>query len=117
MIALRDLDAEFLRASDAKNFRRVASIDEAHGVVFLCPKCFTANGGKVGTHSVICWSRSRGAPDDIEPLPGRWAMNGTGIDDLTLDADVGGNGARSVLLLGGCSWHGFINSGHAEGDC
>lgn len=115
MIPLRDLDARFMRVTGPKTRKRVATIGEAHGVMFLCPKCFTRNGGKVGTHSVICWSRSAGTPDDAEPLPGRWSLHGTGIDDLHLEGDPVGN-ARSVQLLGGCNWHGFINHGFAEGD-
>lgn len=90
----------------------VAAIAEAQGVCFLCPLCFAANGGAIGTHSVICWSRSRGIADDVHPGPGRWSLHGSGIDDLTLDADPPG-GARSVLLTSGCGWHGFVNSGDA----
>ena len=32
----------------------VDALTEADGVWFLCPKCFAANGGAVGTHAVIC---------------------------------------------------------------
>lgn len=111
------LDAEFLVITDRNTFRRQSEKAGAHGVKFLCPKCFANNGGPVGTHSVICWSRSAGAPEDMEPKPGRWKMDGTGLRDLTLNGDQpGGGGARSVLLLGGCGWHGFINAGFAEGD-
>lgn len=87
----------------------VEKIDDAQGIEFLCPKCFAANGGPVGTHAVVCWSRSRGVPDKAEPAPGRWLMRGTGFDDLTLDAEPGQT--RSVLLLGGCAWHGFVTNG------
>jgi hypothetical protein len=51
---------------------------------------------------------SRGVPDDAKPGPGRWSLVGTGFDDLTLDGD---GGSRSVLLLGGCAWHGFVTNG------
>lgn len=116
MIPMRELEAEFLRVTDPKTFERVPSIDDAQGIAFLCPKCFARNGrSNVGVHSVICWSRSRGTPDDLEPLPGRWTISGTSIDDVHLDGDPVGN-ARSVLLLGGCAWHGFVNHGFAEGD-
>jgi hypothetical protein len=87
---------------------RTDKIDEAQGIRFLCPKCFEANGGPVGTHVVICWSRSRGVPDSAEPGPGRWTLDGTGLADLTLNGD---GSSRSVLLLGGCGWHGFITNG------
>jgi hypothetical protein len=90
----------------------VDSIAEAQGIQFLCPKCFAANGGPVGTHLVVCWSRSRGTPEDARPGPGRWSISGTSLDDLTLNGDaVGGGGNRSVLLIGGCAWHGFITGG------
>jgi hypothetical protein len=114
-IPLRELDAEFI-ASTPDGMRRVATIEEAQGVMFLCPKCFRSNGGKVGTHSVVCWSRSRGIPDEKQPKPGRWTLHGTSLDDLQLEGDPVGR-PRSVLLLGGCAWHGFINGGHAVGDC
>lgn len=88
------------------------NINDAHGVEFLCPKCFAANSGPVGTHAVICWSRSRGVPDEADPKPGRWTLEGTGMHDLTLNGDaVGGGGARSVLLTSGCAWHGFVTNG------
>lgn len=107
---LRDLDPTFIRYLGAKTFREIHFLANAHGVMFLCPKCFAENGGARGTHSVICWSRSRGTPDDMEPLPGRWALNGSSLDDLTLNADPP-SGARSVQLDGGCNWHGFITNG------
>ncbi len=88
------------------------ALAEASGVKFLCPKCFAANNGPVGTHAVICWSRSRGVPDDATPGPGRWRLDGTGLHDLTLNADLP-SGARSVLLIGGCGWHGFVTNGEA----
>ena len=88
----------------------VATLAEAQGVQFLCPICFVANGGAVGTHSVLCWSRSRGAPDDASPGPGRWTLDGTGFEDLTLNGDPPGT-ARSVALGGGCDWHGFVTNG------
>lgn len=109
---LADLNAYFIRLSDRPgSFRLAESIADAQGVLFLCPLCYGVNKGAVGTHSVICWSRSRGVPDDVEPKPGRWVLSGTGIDDLTLDAEPGQS--RSVLLLGGCGWHGFVTSGEA----
>ncbi len=117
-LSLKDqLDAEFLVIIEANTFRRQAKMAGAQGVKFLCPKCFATNRGPVGTHSVICWSRSAGTPEEMQPGPGRWKMDGSGISDLTLNGDaIGGGGARSVLLTSGCGWHGFINSGWAEGD-
>jgi hypothetical protein len=113
---LADLEARFYRwekRDDGRIFHvPVETIAEAQGVRFLCPKCFAENGGPIGTHSVVCWSRSRGVPDEATPAPGRWTLDGTGIDDLTLNGDPPG-AARSVLLTAGCGWHGFVTNGDA----
>lgn len=110
---LTELEPQFLRYDKREDgiFRcPVQRIEDAQGVEFLCPKCFAANGGNIGTHAVICWSRSRGVPDDAEPGPGRWALHGTGFADLTLNADPPST-ARSVQLNGGCAWHGHVTDG------
>lgn len=87
--------------------RHVESLEQADGILFLCPACWIKNGGRVGTHSVICWKPQ--VPAGIEPGPGRWPMTGTGFHDLTLtpsiDLTVGG---------GGCTWHGFITAGEIK---
>lgn len=102
---LTDLDAAFIKLDDPRgDFSEMLTLSEAHGVQFNCPKC--------QTHSVVCWSRSRGVPDDVRPGPGRWKMEGTGLHDLTLNADPP-SGARSVQLNGGCAWHGFVTDGDA----
>lgn len=109
---LRDLDATFLRIADeggVEQNQMDVSLEEAHGIMFLCPKCFAENGGSVGTHSVICWFAGRGVPDERTPGPGRWNPEGTGLDDLTFV----GPGAVSVLLTSGCRWHGFVSRGEA----
>ena len=106
-----DLDATFITLA-GDGWRGVATFAEAQGVEFLCPKCYQENAGKVGTHMVICWSRSRGVPDDVSPGPGRWKMDGTGLENLTLNGEEP-NGARSVLLTSGCGWHGFVTDGIA----
>lgn len=110
---LTELQPKFLRHElrvDGEYHVRVDSIDQATGIMFLCPKCFAEKDGPRGVHSVICWSRSRGTPDSAQPNPGRWAMVGTSFDDLTLNADPPAT-ARSVVLLGDCGWHGFITNG------
>jgi hypothetical protein len=112
VLTLEQLEASFLRYQEDGRLEVVETIAEAQGVFFLCPKCYQANGGRVGTHRVICWSRSRGVPDSAAPGPGRWSLEGTSIADLTLGGDPPGN-ARSVQLLGGCAWHGFVTSGGA----
>jgi hypothetical protein len=100
-----------MRWESERSWRRVKTIAEASGIVFLCPKCFEANGGPVGTHVVVCWSRSRGVPDSAVPGPGRWLLRGTTFEDLTLDGD---GGSRSVLLTSGCCWHGFVTNGEVH---
>jgi len=112
MPRLVDLQAKFMKRVEKGRWQNVDRIEDAQGVRFLCPKCFAEKGSNVGVHSVICWSRSRGIPDDESPGPGRWMMDGTGINDLTLNGDPPG-AARSVQLNGGCSWHGFVNNGEA----
>ena len=107
---LRDLEARFVRWDKSDDGRITLpfadSIQDAHGVIFVCPKCFNDLGGRVGAHSCICWFVGR-VPQDAEPGPGRWNPSGSGIDDLTFI----GPGLTSVLLTGGCGWHGFIQNG------
>jgi hypothetical protein len=131
---LLDLDAEFIggwhddRATGGHvGYRRLGDqLDGAQGICFQCPLC--AAGKPVveedgrrfvrGAHSVICWFRNpRGVapvPDDADPKPGRWwvSAKSTGIDDLTFEHGEPPI-AKSVLLMGGCNWHGFIENGDA----
>jgi hypothetical protein len=113
---LRDLRAELVKrktwneeGQQREGFVAVASIAEADGLFFLCPKCFEMNGGEVGTHRVLCWFVGK-VPDDVDPKPGRWIPAGTGIDDITFV----GPAAASVLLTSGCNWHGFVRNGDAS---
>jgi len=107
-LRLVDLEAEFLKVIDEKHFKRVDTLAEADGVKFLCPVCFAANGGNVGTHGITCWSPT--VPQTITPVPGRWEMHGTGLEDLTLVA-----GSSSVHLTGpGCGAHFHIRNGNIE---
>ena len=104
---LTDLEAEFIkrtREGDHDIYRVVDSIDQADGISFLCPLCFKANGGSVGTHGVICW-RPR-VPLTVTPGPGRWEFHGTSLGDLTLVA-----GSSSVQLTQGCRAHFFVRAG------
>ena len=104
---LIELEPQFLRLQTGPVYAHVASIQEADGISFLCPKCFKANGGNVGTHSVLCWFEGR-VPDDLSPKPGRWNPKGTGFDDLSF---VPGLQTRSVQLFGGCTAHFHITNG------
>jgi hypothetical protein len=88
----------------------VDALGEAHGVWFLCPKCYAENGGPIGTHAVLCWFVGR-VPDDADPKPGRWTPTGTGLSNLTFVPSPGRS--QSVLLTGGCGWHGFVADGNA----
>lgn len=89
----------------------VDSIAEAQGIWFLCPKCFEANAGRVGTHSVEVTFSGKGATDvqgshNLAGQPSRWGMSGTCFDDLVL--------TPSILLAGSrCGWHGFVGSNGA----
>jgi hypothetical protein len=109
-VRLTDLEPHFLKLESPIVYRQVDSLAEAQGIEFLCPKCFEANSGRVGTHIIICWFKDRGVPDDLGPKPGRWNPSGTGYHDLTFVPP----GATSVLLKGGCGWHGFIENGEVR---
>ena len=91
------------KMADVEYHVTVDTLPEAQGIFFLCPKCFQQNGGRVGTHGVICWFRDRGVPDHVAPLPGRWVVSGSGLTDLSL--------SPSVLITKGCQWHGFVTAG------
>lgn len=92
-------------------YAQASSLAEAHGLWFLCPKCFAEKDGPRGVHSVLCWFVGK-VPDEVDPKPGRWMPSGTGIDDLTFV----GPSAASVFLSGpeGCGWHGYVKDGAAE---
>lgn len=101
---LVELDARFLRIVDATHRRVVDALTDADGVIFLCPKCYAANGGSVGTYSIICWKPGV-APEHL-PGPARWPMTGASLADLTL--------SPSVLIIGGCAAHFFVRGGAIE---
>jgi len=111
MPTLLELEARFIKVDSNKIYSTVDYLGSADGIIFLCPKCFKANNGSVGTHSVLCWFSGK-VPDDLDPKPGRWTPQGTGLNDLTF---IPGSGkSNSMLLLGGCNWHGFIVNGQAD---
>lgn len=100
---LIDLEASFIKRTE-NGWREDATFEDCDGVSFLCPKCFVANGGPIGTHMVICWKPH--VPQTIGPIPGRWNQSGTGLHDLSLHA-----ASSSIALIGGCAWHGFVGNG------
>ena len=103
-----ELEPHFLRREDDQHFRIVERLEEADGLEFLCPKCFATNSGPVGTHMVICWRPA--VPQTTKPIPGRWDLIGTGLEDLSLIA-----GSSSIQLTDGCRWHGFVTNGEVTG--
>lgn len=112
MPRLSDLEAHFVRYEERDGstyLPRADRLEDAHGIFFLCPKCFMENHGGVGTHGVICWFVGK-VPDHAEPKPGRWNPSGSSLADLTFV----GPGAASVLLTSGCNWHGFVKQGSAD---
>lgn len=110
---LTELEPTFLKWKDDSHFELTDIINEADGVQFLCPKCFVANKGKIGTHSIVCWQPN--VPQTTTPRPGRWNLVGSSYDDLTLV-----NGSSSVLVRGEPGkpdhWHGFVRNGQVT-DC
>jgi hypothetical protein len=88
----------------------VDTLAKAQGIRFLCPLCFAKNGGNIGVHGVDVTFADRGVPDHLgmhnkKGEPVRWTVSGIGYDDLTTKP--------SILLEGGCGWHGFITNGDA----
>lgn len=87
----------------------VEKLEDAQGILFLCPLCFQQNNGSVGTHTVQVTFDGRGVESgqgthNSAGKATRWRVDaGTGLDDLQL--------SPSILLEFGCGWHGFV--GHA----
>lgn len=96
---LSDLEPCFLMAAEPSTH----DASKAQGIIFLCPKCYVANAGRVGTHSVIVCFSGRGTPAECDGP--RWVVRGAGFDDLTI--------TPSIHTIGGCGWHGFVKNGDA----
>jgi hypothetical protein len=90
---------------------KVETLAEAQGIFFQCPKCAAiAHQPGRGPHYVQVTFAGRGATNaqgchGKSGEPTRWEVSGTGFDDLTTKP--------SILLYGGCEWHGFITNGDA----
>lgn len=88
----------------------VNTFAEAQGVVFDCPKCSLVDRGR--SHLCEATFEDRGVlPNQGTQKPGgqpvRWKIeSGTGFHDLTL--------SPSILLVGGCEWHGHIIKGEVS---
>lgn len=107
-----DLRPRFMKWAGKGSFQNVETLAEADCVFFLCPLCFQNNSGSVGTHSIKIDFRGRNTPDEDcmhnnEGTPVRWEVSGTGLADLTM--------APSILILGGCNWHGWVQNGEIVG--
>jgi hypothetical protein len=107
-LTLLELEPHFLKRHDDRSWSRIESIDDADGLLFLCPVCFLKNHGSVGTHSIICWQPH--VPQTTKPVPGRWTFKGTSLQDLSLVAK-----SSSIALQGGCQAHFFIQKGQIVG--
>jgi hypothetical protein len=99
------MEARLLRREHDRMFTYVSELKDADGVTFVCPKCFVENGSKrPGVHSITCWAPT--VPQTTSPVPGRWDLVGTSLEDLTLVA-----GSSSVLVTEGCMAHFYIRNG------
>lgn len=108
-------DADFeMREEMQQYLHEVDTLAEAQGITFLCPKCYGVNGGCIGTHEVQVTFRDRGVLDhqgahNTDGRPTRWAVSGMGFDDIVIQP--------SILLQGGCGWHGFVGSSGVPPGC
>lgn len=98
----------FATADHDGNFTVGVPFASAQGIQFLCPLCFTKNVGPVGTHLCDVTFADRGVPDDLgshnkEGKAVRWTVTGDTFENLTT--------TPSILLEGGCAWHGYITNG------
>lgn len=131
---LRDLDAHFIRyesrietwtrvlgdpltwksgdpteevTGPREHMAYVDTLADAQGVFMRCPKCAGPDG--TGHYRQVTFA-GRGVTDEQGSHgraggPTRWNVSGSGLDDLTT--------TPSILLEGGCGWHGFITNGDA----
>ena len=94
-----------------KTRHHVSTLQEAQGIMFLCPLCFNKNNGSIGTHLCEVSFKDKNVKDDegvhdSTGRPVRWGVSGNNMDDLTT--------TPSVFLQGGCKWHGFITLGEVS---
>lgn len=94
---------QYVLENDQPMMREVETLEQAHGLHFLCPACAP---DATRSHSLVCWFEDR-VPDTVYPL-GRWAVDGAGLHDLSF---VVGKRSNSIQIEEGCMWHGFITRG------
>jgi Family of unknown function (DUF6527) len=96
-------ESDFEEVTGPKSvFTFVATLTEADGVLFICPKCAGTDRHRVRIgFRGIAELGSYGHNKKGEPV--LWDMSGSGIDDLVL--------TPSIQLEGGCNWHGYVRNG------
>jgi hypothetical protein len=102
------------RVTPAEYLHHVNTLDDAQGIVFLCPACFAKNGGSVGTHGIEVAFANRGVKDhqgskNREGKPSRWNAAGTNYSDLTTTPSILIDPAEPICP----GWHGYITKGEA----
>lgn len=109
---LTELEPQFVRYDTREGRDYIVPVNtlaEAQGVQILCPLCFAANNGPVGTHALDVTFAGRGAADHQgshadDGKPSRWNVTGDSFENLST--------TPSIHLKGsGCGWHGFITNG------
>lgn len=116
---LLELRAEFIAFQSRHGMKIVKTLDEAQGLIFLCPACFEKNGGARGTHSVICWTRK--VPEDLglNAQRHRYRFEGAGLEDLSLKYDIEDQEPEDkklnvIDMRPVCYWQGFVKKGFAK---
>ena len=104
---LAELEPEFFRLVDERRSSPVERIEDAQGMELACPACGHDPGRERDAHYLRVFFQGRGVPDGALPGPGRWAVSGSGLADVTLSPSIDcTNGGR-----GPCKFHGWIENG------
>lgn len=117
--SLLELRAEFIAFHRRYGMKVVKTLDEAQGLIFLCPACFEKNDGARGTHSVICWTKNVTKDLGFNDRHHRYRFEGTGLDDLSLKDDIEDQELKDkkldvIDMRPICYWQGFIRKGFAK---
>lgn len=117
--SLLELKAEFIAFQRLRGMKVVKTIDEAQGLIFLCPACFEKNGGARGTHSVICWTKEAQEDLGLNGRRHRYRLEGTSLEDLSLKYDAPDeepeDKKRNVIDMRPiCYRQGFVKNGFAR---